>query len=515
MRAAAACIWLLGVPRHCGYDLTRSDSGRRDAARSVKGLMDLKNIAKPNQPRNIRQEAVDRHANAPRVGALFTDLYELTMAQAYQAEHMDQLAVFELTFREMPRNRNYIVAAGFADVVDFLRDLRFDPSELDHLRLLGDFSPEFIARLQSLRFRGDVYAVPEGTIVFPGEPLLQVVAPITEAQLVETFVLNQIHFQSLAATKAARVVRAAQGRSVVDFGSRRSHGTDAALKVARATYLAGGDGTSNVLAGKIYGIPTFGTVAHSYVQAHDDEFASFESFAALYPHTTLLVDTYDTLDGVRKVIDLRRKLGEKFQVRAVRLDSGDLSQLAKQTRKLLDEADLQQVRIFASSGLDEYRIQELVASGAPIDAFGVGTKLAVMADVPDLDMAYKLVEYAGKGRMKLSTRKLLYPGRKQVFRQIQSGRMSGDVIGRFDETLPGEPLLQPLLQGGRLVAPTDLRESRSRLQRELERLPAHLHGLETAPPYPVAFSGRLTDDLEQARRQVTFRASSMGSAKEP
>jgi nicotinate phosphoribosyltransferase len=444
--------------------------------------------------------------------ALFTDLYELTMAQAYLAERMEELAVFELTFRKMPPNRNYIVAAGFADVVDFLSGLRFTAADLDYLRSHKEFSPAFLGFLAALRFSGDVYAVPEGTVVFPNEPLLQVVAPVIEAQLIETFVLNQIHFQSLAATKAARVVGAARGRSVVDFGSRRSHGTDAALKVARATYLAGGDGTSNVLAGKIYGIPVVGTVAHSYVQAHDDEFASFQSFAALYPQTTLLVDTYDTLEGVRKVIALYRKLGDRFRVRAVRLDSGDLGHLAIQTRKMLDEAGLPNVKIFASSGLDEYRIREIVSAGAPIDAFGVGTKLAVMEDAPDLDMAYKLVEYAGKGRLKLSAKKLLYPGRKQVFRQGGGGRMAGDVIARFDESLPGEPLLQPLLRQGRAVAEVRLEQSRERLQRQLQGLPVHLHSLETAsPPYSVSFSPQLQDDFETARRSLSSAPVVLGS----
>jgi nicotinate phosphoribosyltransferase len=437
--------------------------------------------------------------------ALFTDLYELTMAQAYHAEHMDQLAVFELVFREMPPARNYIVAAGFADVLEFLTQFRFTDDELDYLRSYQEFSREFLEQLAALRFSGDAYAVPEGTIVFPNEPLLQVIAPITEAQLIETFVLNQVHFQSLAATKAARVVSAAQGRSVVDFGSRRAHGTDAALKVARATYLAGGDGTSNVLAARMYDIPAVGTVAHSYVQAHDSESASFESFASLYPQTTLLVDTYDTLEGVHKVIELSRKLGQGFHVRAVRLDSGDLGRLAVQARQMLDEAGLQRVKIFASSGLDEYKIHELVKSGAPIDAFGVGTKLAVMAGAPELDMAYKLVEYAGKGRLKLSTHKVLYPGRKQVFRQIENGRMAGDVIGRFDERLPGEPLLQPLLRHGQPAARVDLKESRRRLRHELERLPAHLRDLEAAsPPYHVIFSENLQTDFESTCRQLNL-----------
>ena len=448
--------------------------------------------------------------------ALFTDLYELTMAQAYYAEQMDQLAVFELAFRDMPRNRNYIVAAGFADVLEFLIDLRFTDDELDYLRSYKEFSQAFLERLATLRFSGDVYAVPEGTIVFPNEPLLQVIAPIMEAQLIETFVLNQVHFQSLAASKAARVVSSAQGRSVVDFGSRRSHGTDAALKVARATYLAGGDGTSNVLAARTYGIPAVGTVAHSYVQAHDDEFASFEAFASLYPQTTLLVDTYDTLQGVHKVIELSRKLGQGFHVRAVRLDSGDLGCLAVQARQMLDEAGLQKVKIFASSGLDEYKIQELVRSGAPIDAFGVGTKLAVMADAPELDMAYKLVEYAAKGRLKLSTKKLLYPGRKQVFRQVENGRMTGDVIGRFDEPLPGEPLLQPLLRHGQPAARVELKESRRRLRHDLERLPAHLRGLDTAsPPYHVSFGKNLQNDFESICRQLDSNVRSVQRVTKP
>jgi nicotinate phosphoribosyltransferase len=448
--------------------------------------------------------------------ALFTDLYELTMAQAYQVEGMNQLAVFELAFRELPRNRNYIVAAGFADVLGFLTNFRFNDDDLDYLRSHSEFSQAFLERLAALRFSGDVYAVPEGTVVFPNEPLVQVIAPIMEAQLIETLVLNQVHFQSLAATKAARIIGAARERSVVDFGSRRSHGTEAALKVARATYLAGGDGTSNVLAARMYGIPAFGTVAHSYVQAHDDELASFQSFTALYPETTLLVDTYDTLEGVRKVIELSRRFGTAFHVRAVRLDSGDLGRLAVQTRELLDQAGLQRVRIFASSGLDEFRIRELVRSGAPIDAFGVGTKLAVMADAPELDMAYKLVEYGGKGRLKLSTKKLLYPGRKQVFRQMANGQFAGDVIGRFDEELPGEPLLQLLLRQGQPAARVELKESRSRLQRELKQLPAHLRSLETAsPPYPVRFSQQLQEDFETVCRQLSSGVAPAHRALEP
>jgi len=442
--------------------------------------------------------------NAMTTSALFTDLYELTMAQAYAAEHMDGTAVFELTFRKMPANRNYIVAVGIGDVLEFLANFHFEDEELNYVRQTGDFTEEFLSRLKDLRFTGDVYALPEGTLVFPNEPIVQVIAPIIEAQLMETYVLNQIHFQSLAAAKAARVVEAARGRSVVDFGSRRAHGTDAAVKVARATYLAGGAGTSNVLAGLMYGIPVFGTMAHSYIQAHDREAASFETFAAIYPNTTLLVDTYDTLAGVRKVVDLSRKLGDRFRVRAVRLDSGDLGALAKESRKLLDEASLQHVTIFASSSLDEYEIQKLVNSGAPIDAFGVGTKLAVMEDASHLDMAYKLVEYGGKGRLKLSTSKVLHPGRKQVFRLVENGRMIGDVIGRFDEPPPGEPLLQAVMRRGVPTTRIDLGESRCRFQRALARLPNQLRAIEPSRvPYPVTFSACLDRDLDRIRLELT------------
>ena len=438
---------------------------------------------------------------------LFTDLYELNMAQAYYAEHMDRLAVFELAFRKLPANRQYLVVNGLSDLVEFLTGFQFCAGDLEYLRARHNYSADFLERLEQLRFTGDVYAMAEGTLAFPNEPLVQVVAPILEAQLIETYVLNQIHFQSLAATKAARVVQAAKGRMVVDFGSRRAHGTDAALKVARATYLAGGDGTSNVLAGKLYGIPVFGTMAHSYIQAHQDELASFAAFATLYPETTLLVDTYDTLAGVRKVIDLSRKWGGRFRVHAIRLDSGDLGRLAVATRRMLDEAGLENVKIFASSGLDEYKVEALVTSGAPVDAFGVGTKLAVVADTPGLDMAYKLVEYGEKGRLKLSSDKVLYPGRKQVFRQIEHGRMARDVIGRFDEKLPGEPLLQPLLRNGKAAAAVDLGESRRRLGLELERLPERLRDLQaTSAPYPVSVSGRLEADFGALCRELAGSA---------
>ncbi|MBV8557584.1 MAG: nicotinate phosphoribosyltransferase [Planctomycetaceae bacterium] len=453
----------------------------------------------------------DRPRDDPLRSLLFTDLYELTMARAYAAEGTDQEAVFELFFRKLPPGRNYIVAAGLGDVLDSLETLGVTEDDLDYLRTLGLFSEAFLGQLRGFRFTGEVWAVPEGTVVFPDEPLVQVVAPILEAQLVEALVLNQVHFPSLVASKAARVVTAAAGRDVVEFGSRRAHGTDAALKAARAAYLMGAVGTSNVLAGQRYGIPVLGTMAHSYIQTHDDEAAAFAAFAALYPGTTLLVDTYDTLEGVRKVIDLGRRLGDRFRVRAIRLDSGDLGALAGQARQMLDAAGLHGVRIFASGGLDEHEVAALIAVGAPIDAFGVGTKLAVSEDVPSLDMAYKLVAYAGRPRMKLSSRKAIYPGRKQVIRRVEDGRIVRDVIGRHDETLEGEPLLQPVMRrGARLAAGrVSLEEARVHARRELERLPEALRSLAPAEvPYRVEISSALQADHDALRR--TLEASQSG-----
>lgn len=438
----------------------------------------------------------------PLRSALFTDLYQLSMAQAYDAEEMREPAAFELFFRSMPASRKYVVAAGLEDALAYLESFHFSPSDIHYLRRQGAYCEAFLDRLEQMRFSGDVHAVPEGTIVFANEPLLRIVAPISEAQLVETFVLNQIHFQSIMATKASRVVAAASGRTVVDFGSRRAYGTDAALKVARASYMAGAAGTSNVLAGKQHGIPTFGTMAHSYIQAHDDEGAALEAFARLYPQTTLLVDTYDTLQGVRKVIELQERMGKEFSVSAIRLDSGDLAELAQRCRQLLDEAGLTQVRIFASSGLDEFAIRDLVRNQAPLDGFGVGTRLAVSEDASSLDMAYKLIEYAGRPRMKLSSGKILFPGRKQVFREVCEGCMIRDVIGCHDEHLEGQPLLQPVMRNGRRLpdASPSLSEIRSYAARQLEQLPDPLKDVGPAQaPYEVLPS----DALERKRREVS------------
>lgn len=434
--------------------------------------------------------------------ALLTDLYEFTMVDAYLAEGMHEEAVFSLFVRKLPARRNYLLACGLEEALSFLEALRFTPPQVEYLASLGLFSDELPRYLERFRFTGDVYALPEGTPVFGEEPLLEVVAPLPEAQLVETYLINQMQLQTMAASKAARVVHAAAGRPVVDFGVRRMHGADAGLKVARAAYIAGAEATSTVLAGQLYGIPVSGTMAHSYVQAHDDELEAFRAYVRRFPQGTLLVDTYDTLRGVEKVIRLARELGEDFQVRAVRLDSGDLVELSRETRRMLDAAGLGRVRIFASGGLDDDEVARLVASGAQIDGFGVGTAMGVSEDAPHLDMVYKLVSYAGRPRIKLSTAKVLYPGRKQVFRQEENGLARRDVLARYGETLPGRPLLKEVMRGGRRVpgASPTLAEVRAHAQREMAHLPPHLRSLERAePPYPVDVSPA----LEQERKQLT------------
>jgi nicotinate phosphoribosyltransferase len=403
------------------------------------------------------------------------------------------------------------MVAGLEAVLSYLEHVQFTDDELAWLRQRRQFSETFLRTLKDFRFTGEVYAVPEGTVVFENEPVLQVLAPLPEAQLIETYVLNQIHLQSVAATKAARVVTAAAGRDIVDFGSRRSHGTDAALKVARASYLAGAVGTSNVAAGRLYNIPALGTMAHSYIQAHADEMTAFLAFTREFPETTLLVDTYDTLKGVQGVIDLACRLGHAFKVRAIRLDSGDLLELAKASRQLLDAAGLQEVKIFASSGLHEHTIAALLQAGAPIDGFGVGTQLAVSADAPEIDFSYKLVAYDGQPRMKLSSSKVILPGRKQVFRRTRAGQMLGDVIAQCGESLEGEALLQPVMRHGKRLdaGRVALDEAREHAKAQLEALPPELKRLEDVDiHYPVDISAALRATTAQLQRDLERATSS-------
>ncbi len=453
----------------------------------------------------------DRFVNG-RNAALLTDQYQLTMAQAYVAEGMhEQKGAFSLFSRELPERRNYLLAAGLGSALEFLQTLRFSADDIDYLHSLGTFSDEFLEYLSDFEFEGDVWAPLEGTPVFPDEPWIEVEAPIPQAQIAETVILNQLNSPTILASKASRIVTAAQGRSVVDFGLRRMHGADGATKAARAFHIAGVTATSNVLAGKEHGVPVTGTMAHSYIQAHDDEFEAFRAFASEFPETVLLVDTYDTLAGVDKVIELAEELGDDFHIRGIRLDSGDLGELATRSREKLDAAGLDEVEIFASGGLDEHKIARFVDQDRPIDGFGVGTRMGVSSDAPKLDCAYKLVEYAGQGRLKLSTGKQTLPGKKQVFRRYEDGEASGDVIGRRGEDLDGRPLLVEVMrQGERLEAGhTDLDVARERAANELAKLPERIRRIEPADePYPVELSVSLESYLREVRERVKAAASS-------
>ena len=436
--------------------------------------------------------------------ALFTDLYELTMLQAYFEEGMNDTAVFSLFVRRLPERRNYLLACGLDDVLTYLEGLRFDDDAIEYLRSLDQFSERFLTHLRKWRFCGDVYAVPEGTPVFANEPMLEVVAPIGEGQFVETFVINQIQLQTMLASKAARVVEAAQGRRVVDFGLRRIHGIDAGMKAARAFYIAGVRGTSNVAAGQKYGLEVAGTMAHSYVQAHDNEDEAFRAFAKLYPDTVLLVDTYDTMAAVEKIVELSREHGDAFRVGGIRLDSGDLAELARQCRGVLDAGGLTHVSIFASGSLNEEKVARLVASGAPIDGFGVGTEMGVSADAPSLEIIYKLVEYAGRGRIKLAPGKSVLPGQKQIYRVERDGVAHHDVLACDDESLPGRPLLVPMMRGGHRTeaGARPLSAARSCADAEIQRLPAQIRGLQ---PPADEYEVRVSERLESARDKLSRR----------
>ncbi|MGD9539621.1 nicotinate phosphoribosyltransferase [Methylocystis sp.] len=426
--------------------------------------------------------------------ALFTDLYELAMLRAYFELGMEAQATFSLFVRKLPPQRNFLIAAGLNELLETIENLRFEPQQIDYLASLEISTKPFLDWLAGFRFSGDIDAMPEGAPFFENEPIMEVVAPIAEAQLIETLVLNQIGLQTMLASKAARVVDAARGRSVVDFGARRAQGIDAAMNGARAFYIGGVESTSNVAAGERYGLPVAGTMAHSFVEACASEMDAFRSFSEVFPDTTLLIDTYDAIEGVKKVVALAKERGTDFNIRAVRLDSGDLDMLSREARRILDEAGLSDVQIVASGGLDETRIDALTSRGAPIDIFGVGTDMAVSSDAPALDIAYKLTEYAGEGRMKLSAGKRSLPGRKQVFREYRDGVAVRDVIARHGETLPGVLLLEPFMRSGRRIATqsSDLQHIRDYAKAQLAALPPHLRMLRPQEPrYEVAISDAL------------------------
>jgi nicotinate phosphoribosyltransferase len=420
--------------------------------------------------------------------ALLTDLYQLNMLQAYLDRGETKTAVFEFFVRTLPESRGFLMAAGLEQVLDFLENLRFTAEEIEWLRHTGRFSGQLMSHLASLRFTGNVHAMPEGEIFFANEPILRVTAPLDQAQLIETRLINILHFQSLIASKAARMVLAAPGKLLVDFGLRRAHGAEAGLWAARASYIAGFAGTATMLAEKMFGIPTYGTVAHSFIQAFDDETTAFESFAQSRPdNLTLLIDTYDTIAGAKKVVALAPKLKARgIAIRAVRLDSGNLAVLSRRVRGILDEGGLAATAIFASGGLDEYEVGRLLQAGAPIDGFGLGTSLTTSSDVPALDCAYKLQEYAGLARRKRSEGKATWPGRKQVWRRYgPDTRMAGDVLSLEGDRQTGDSLLHLVMQDGHRLGRPSLAEIRDCAANNLQRLPEALRRLKPKATYPV------------------------------
>jgi nicotinate phosphoribosyltransferase len=439
--------------------------------------------------------------------SLFVDLYELTMAASYDTHGLDQPATFDLFARDLPPGRGYLVSCGLETALDYLERLRFDDEALAFLRSLELFDESFLALLGSFRFTGDVRAIPEGELAFPNEPLVQVTAPLIEAQIVETFLLNCLGFQTMIATKASRVATACGDRSFVDFSPRRDHGTDAAMKTARAAYVGGASGTSLVLAGKAYDLPLSGTMAHSYVMRFDTEADAFLAYARDFPgHATFLIDTYDTVKAAHIVVEVAQKLEPELRPRAVRLDSGDIAALAPAVRRILDDGGLADVQIFASGDLDEYRIAELLAAGAPIDAFGVGTQLGTSGDASHLGVVYKLVEDPSGPKVKLSPDKVTLPARKQLFRRAgENGVLECDVLALEDEAVANaRPVLQLVMRDGSRIGDREpLDTLRERRRDSVAALPARLRSLEPeGPPYEVHISPGLDALVHRLHAQL-------------
>jgi len=439
---------------------------------------------------------------------LNTDLYELTMAAAYYERGMNETATFSLFIRDYPPARRYFVAAGLAEAIAFLQKIAFSPEDLSYLESLKMFRPEFLSYLEKFRFRGQVRAIPEGRLFFAGEPVLEVEGPLIEAQMVETALINLVHVQVMIATKASRCFQAAQGRQLIDFSFRRTHGLEASLHVARASFIAGFAGTSNVLAGYLYGIPVYGTMAHSFVSSFDQETEAFRAYADTFPERTIfLIDTYDTILGAKKAAQVGREMAKGgHKLLGVRLDSGEMASLSRRVRKILDKAGLKEAKILASGAFDEYKIEAVLKKGAAIDAFGVGTKMGVSADAPYFDMAYKMVEYAGRQILKLSPGKATLVGGKQVWRFYdRKGKYHHDVIALKEENMAGgEALLQPVLNQGKLINPLpSLREIQQTFLRDYAQLPEKYKSIRAGGPfYPVRLSATLRQRQTKTVRLV-------------
>ncbi len=442
--------------------------------------------------------------------ALLTDLYQLTMAACYFDQDMQSEAAFSLFIRKYPAQRSYFVAAGLAEVLSYLETLRFTAEDLAYLASTGRYQSRFLDYLRDFRFSGEVRALPEGSIFFEDEPILEVSAPIIEAQLAETFIINAVSLQTMIATKASRVRHAAAGRPLVDFSLRRTQGSDAGLKVARASYLAGFAGTSNVMAGKVYGIPLFGTMAHSYIISFPHEIDAFRAFVRNFSSgATLLIDTYDNISGAYHAVTVAKEMEARGErLKSVRLDSGDMAAISKEVRHILDDNGLAYVRILASGGFDEHKIAEMLADGARIDAFAVGTKMGVSADAPYFDIAYKLVRYADRPVMKLSSGKATLVDKKQVWRTFDAqGTMQRDVIALRDEEVSGgSPLLEPVMTGGRIIRPVPtLQASRDYFQAQFAKLSETYKRLQDPARYPVNLSAGLKKVQSRVEQQIRRR----------
>ncbi len=442
--------------------------------------------------------------------SLLTDFYELTMCASYFDNKRNGPATFDLFIRKLPPNRSYYIFAGLEQALLYLKNLRFNTEQVDYLRERG-FKEDFLNYLRGFKFSGEVWAVPEGTIVFPDEPLIRVTAPIIEAQLVESFLLNTVNLQTMIATKASRVAHAAQGKTVIEFGLRRTHGTDAGMKAARCSYIGGCNGTSSVLAGMKYGIPVFGTMAHSFVMFFDNEAEAFKAFAKTFPKTsTLLIDTYDNIKGAQNAAAIAKTLERKgFRLSGVRIDSGDLAEISKKVRHILDKNGLDYVKIFASGDLDEYKIEDLLRRGAKIDSFGVGTRMSTSEDRPYVDIIYKLCEkMGGSGEfvptMKLSQGKITLPARKQVYRvKDRNGIFAKDIIALHDEKVEGTPLLIKVMEKGKIVHKLpSLEQIRNNGLQNLSKLPEKCKQLRKAPRYPVILSPNLKKILKELSSEL-------------
>ena len=443
-----------------------------------------------------------------RSNAFLTDFYQLTMLQGYLERGMEDTAVFECFVRTMPPQRGFFMAAGLAQLLEYLENVRFTPAELDWVANSGRFSRSFIDYLERFRFAGDVRAMPEGTVFFTNEPIVRITAPLPQAQFIETRLVNLLHYQTLIASKAARCVLAAEGKPVIDFGLRRSHGAEAGLLAARATYLAGFAGSATVMAAPCFGVPVFGTMGHSFIQAHQTERQAFEHFAEAQPDNVIfLLDTYDTQRGAETVVTLAPDLRDKgITIKGVRLDSGNLVEQSRRVRRILDDGGLKNVQITASGNLDEDAIQRLVAARAPVDLFAVGTRLATSADAPYLDCVYKLQEYAGRPTRKKSEGKETWPGAKQVYRRYdQQGRIEHDVVTTAADTQEGTPLLRPVMESGKRREPSDsLHHIRERVAAELVTLPDRMRRLSPG----ATISVRISTALRNLTRAVDARDSS-------